>query len=87
MIGTLAFIKSFQLLYRHYVMNNSSRNKPEPTHKKTINLIFYITFIVWAIYGVAYLTNSNTKNSIYNLLDLVSKNIYGVALAIYLIYQ
>jgi len=86
-IGTLAFIKSFQLLYSNYVKNKSKNDEDKHTHKKTINLIFYITFFIWAIYGVAYLTNSTTKNSMYNLLDLVSKNIYGGVLAIYLIYQ
>lgn len=34
--------------------------------------------IVWSAYGVAALFDYNTKNIMYNLLDIVSKNFYGL---------
>ena len=33
---------------------------------------------VWGLYGVAAMTDLKTKNISYNILDIVSKNFYGL---------
>jgi bacteriorhodopsin len=45
----------------------------------TINyIIFFIFFIVWSIYGVAYDLKEETKNIVFNVLDAFSKCIVGI---------
>lgn len=45
------------------------------------------TFVVWSMYGVAAFFNPVQKNVAYNLLDVVSKNFYGVLVTIYLLSE
>ena len=45
--------------------------------------LFVAMFIVWALYGVAAAFPYKEKNVAYNVLDIVSKNFYGVFLTIY----
>lgn len=49
----------------------------------TISLWFYM-FIVWGCYGIAATQPFGPKNISYNLLDILSKNVYGVFLALYI---
>ena len=35
-------------------------------------------FIVWSLYGVAATFKPNEKNVSYNVLDIISKNFYGL---------
>ena len=44
--------------------------------------ILTFQFVVWGVYGVAALFEYDTKNIMYNLLDLVSKNFYGLIVTI-----
>jgi bacteriorhodopsin len=44
---------------------------------------FTIFTIVWILYAVAYLMSPIVKNSMYNILDLISKNAFGI----YLMYR
>lgn len=44
-----------------------------------------LTFAVWALYGVAAALPVDTKNIAYNLLDVVSKNCYGLFLFVYIL--
>ena len=46
--------------------------------------LFYFMSISWGLYGVAALMNITTKNTMYNLLDIVSKNFYGLFLYYYI---
>lgn len=66
--GFVAFVLAFRILYSF--TNSSTR------------WIFWIVTLVWSIYGIAYLFPASTKNVIYNFLDLVAKNFFGVFLAI-----
>lgn len=45
--------------------------------------LFGVTFAVWALYGVAALLDDISKNVAYNLLDVASKNAFGVFLVVY----
>ena len=49
-------------------------------------LIFFIMLFIWGLYGVAANFNNKIKNSFYNILDIFSKNFYGLFLS-YLIYN
>lgn len=54
------------------------------------NFINYFTFsifiFIWLLYAVAFLLDFETKNILYNLLDLISKNCFGIFLFFYLYY-
>ena len=40
--------------------------------------LFNFLFFIWGLYGVAAIMSVNVKNFMYNLLDIVSKNFYGL---------
>lgn len=42
--------------------------------------LFRFVRFIWALYGVAALTDNVTKNNMYNILDLFSKNAFGLYL-------
>lgn len=74
-LGFLFFYLSFKEIYDNYVGDNEI-NKG----------LFNFLFVVWALYGVAALFNFEIKNISYNILDLFSKNFYGLFI-FYIIYQ
>ena len=43
--------------------------------------LFWFMFIIWSLYGFAAMTRNKIKNTMYNLLDIVSKNFYGIFIA------
>ena len=61
------FYLSFNLIYQEYA-NKSILGKK----------LFIFLVIVWGLYGVAAMTDLKTKNIAYNILDIVSKNFYGL---------
>ena len=69
LFGTSAFAYSFYLIYDEFVGDNII-NKG----------LFYFMFIVWGLYGVAFLFPYISKNIYYNFLDIISKNFYGLFL-------
>ncbi len=72
-LGTIFFIISFGYIYQNYA-------------KYTLigKYLFYFLLIVWGLYAVAALLNNVTKNTMYNCLDIVSKNFYGLFLFYYI---
>lgn len=66
-LGTFFFLMSFQIIYNYYAKLDDD-NKP----------LFYFVFIVWLLYGIAYLFNYKYRNVSYNILDIFSKNFYGL---------
>jgi bacteriorhodopsin len=70
-LGFIPFAYMFKLLYRYTGTN------------KIANNLFYITFLVWGLYGVAAVLSFETKNTFYNILDLFAKNAYGLFLYYY----
>jgi len=47
------------------------------------HVVFYIFAILWSLYGVAYMLDEETKNLMYNVLDVLSKAVFGVILYMY----
>ena len=72
-IGSIFFLFSFYLMYDNYA-------------KYTLigTQLFYFIFGVWSLYAVAALQKTNLKNIMYNILDLLSKNFYGLFIAYYI---
>lgn len=48
-------------------------------------LLLTCVCVVWALYGVAAFLSYVPKNVMYNVLDILSKNVYGVTITIYLL--
>lgn len=66
-IGFLFFQKTFNIIYNHYAI-----------HSKLGLKLFYFTYIIWGLYGIAAMFQNYYKNIFYNLLDIISKNFYGL---------
>jgi hypothetical protein len=73
-IGFYFFYMSFRIIYNEYAYKT----------KIGVNLFKFLT-ICWSLYGVAALADIKTKNISYNLLDIVSKNFYGLYIYYYII--
>ena len=71
--GFVFFIISFTVIYQNYA-------------KYTLigTYLFYFLLVVWGLYAVAALLNDVNKNTMYNCLDIVSKNFYGLFLFYYI---
>lgn len=48
-------------------------------------ILFWVTFAVWGLYGVAAALDDVSKNVMYNAIDVVSKNGFGLFLFVYAI--
>ena len=69
-LGFIPFILMFYLIYENYAKYTSLGIKT-----------FYYFILVWGLYGVAAVMNYTTKNVMYNILDLFSKNFFALLLA------
>ncbi len=72
-IGFIPFAIIFKQLYANYVGTDVVSQR-----------LFYFVFSVWSLYGVAAVLPFAMKNTAYNILDLFSKNAYGLFLYAYL---
>ena len=70
-LGSAAFVASWTFL---------ARDLPDDALSTGL---FFAIFAVWALYGVAAAFPFAPRNVAYNLLDLVSKNFYGLFLLVY----
>ena len=71
-LGFIPFIIYFAIIYFVYIK----------TFNREYKLFYYFVFF-WGLYGITALLPYKTKNTIYNILDLFSKNFFIV----YLSYQ
>lgn len=67
--GMICFIITFSTISNNFVKCQKENEQ-----------VFTVFLIIWLLYGFAYLMSYKTKNIAYNLLDLVSKNIFGLYL-------
>lgn len=72
-IGSVFFVGSFKYIYDKYAYHTS--------YGKTL---FYVVAGVWALYAVAACLPIIAKNTMYNTLDIFSKNFYGVFIYYYI---
>lgn len=66
-LGFVFFFLSFKIIYEEYAI-----------HSKLGILLFKILFSIWILYGVAAMMPGREKNISYNILDIFSKNFYGL---------
>jgi len=67
--GSIMFLIEFFAIYYYYVKND------------VINkALFWFMFSFWGLYGVAFCFSYSAKNTTYNILDIFSKNFYGLFL-------
>jgi hypothetical protein len=69
-LGFIPFSLMFYMIYDNYAKYTSIGIKT-----------FYYFVFIWGLYGVAALMNYTTKNVMYNILDLFSKNFFALFLA------
>lgn len=65
--GFIFLLNTFSIIYKQ-AGSKSNRGK----------VVFLITFLLWSIYGIAFMMSTKIKNSIYNIVDLFSKNFLQV---------
>jgi hypothetical protein len=86
-IGYLPFLTYFKLIYDKYVRTDVLEKKNVSTeNKKQIRQIFWYFYIFWSMYGAAAYMPYKPKNVAYNVLDLFSKNFFGLFLS-YQVYK
>ena len=68
-LGTACFARSFYILYTEFAEKSVIGKQ-----------LFSILFVIWGLYGVAFLTPVVQKNIGYNILDIVAKNFFGLYL-------
>lgn len=68
-VGFIFFYISFENIYRNY------------GKKSERGLIIYKFLVfIWSLYGVGYILNAEHKNILYNILDIIAKNFFGLYL-------
>jgi bacteriorhodopsin len=73
-LGFLPFIAYFYIIYERFIRTTGEVN---PTSVK-----IYVYFLVfWSLYGVVAVLPYTIKNTIYNIIDLFSKNFFGLFLS------
>jgi len=75
-LGFIPFFLMFYVIYDNYAKYSSIGIQT-----------FYYFIIVWGLYGVAALMKYTTKNIMYNILDLFSKNFFALFLAYLVIHD
>ena len=78
LLGFIPFLIYYYMIFKNFVANNKS------TTCSGLNLFMYF-FFFWSLYGVAAFMPYYIKNIMYNILDLFSKNFFGIFL-VYIIY-
>lgn len=73
-LGFIPFLMYYYIIYKKYAVLTNNGLK-----------IFAYSFIVWALYGIVAVLPYKMKNMCYNILDLFSKNFFGIFLS-YLIF-
>ena len=72
--GFMAFAVVFYLMYKEFAH-----------HHKINEYLWYYMCSTWSLYGVAAVFPNVAKNTMYNMLDIVSKNFYSVFLTTYIL--
>ena len=68
--GFAGLFASFYIIYKDFA-SKSAENLP----------LFYFMFSIWSLYGIAAWFGVALKNASYNILDIFSKNFYGLFLS------
>ena len=69
--GFIPFLLMFGMLYILYI---------QPKYVFVNYLLFGVYLFIWSLYGFVYLLDEITKNTVFNVLDLISKCLVGLGL-------
>jgi len=75
-LGFVPFLIYYYIIYVNYAVQTISGNK-----------IFWYFFFFWSLYGVVAVLPYYIKNAFYNILDLFSKNFFGLFLSYIIILK
>jgi hypothetical protein len=75
-LGFIPFCMFFYLIYETYAKYTSIGR-----------ITFYYFITIWSLYGFSSILKYKYKNIAYNILDLFSKNFFGIFLASVLLYS
>ena len=89
LIGFIPFVIYYYLIYNNFVKSNTNTNTNTNNTQSNINttilkLFLYFVFF-WSLYGLIGFLPYYVKNTLYNIIDLFSKNFFGLLLS-YLIF-
>lgn len=73
-LGFVPFHIMFYIIYVVFV---------SPKYVFANQVLFWIYFIVWSLYGMVYMLNEELKNITTNILDLIAKCFIGIGLWVY----
>lgn len=71
--GSVCFVLAFQIIYDRYASKT-----------KEGKILFQVVFGIWSLYAVAAWQPVVRKNVMYNILDIFSKNFYGLFIYAYI---
>jgi len=72
-LGFIAFFTMFYVVFTTFILKYDFFNYT----------VFFVYFILWAIYGVAYLLDETTKHVVTNFLDVTAKGAFAIGISTY----
>jgi hypothetical protein len=85
--GFIPFFLYYRIIFNNFVSDDILNKKSVSLEdKKEIRGLFWYFFFFWGLYGLAALLPYSSKNTSYNILDLFSKNFFGLYLS-YKVYK
>jgi len=70
----VSFFIMYAMVFYYYV---------KPKYRLSNYVLYFMYFLVWSVYGIAYVLDEESKNILFNALDLISKGLIGIGLWIY----
>jgi len=81
-LGFVPFIAYFYIMYERFIHNATNANNATSAIINSTSMKIYAYFLVfWSLYGIVAVLPYALKNTIYNVLDLFSKNFFGIFLS------
>ena len=81
-LGFVPFIAYFYIMYERFIHNANNANNATSAIINGTSMKIYAYFLVfWSLYGIVAVLPYALKNTIYNVLDLFSKNFFGIFLS------
>jgi bacteriorhodopsin len=77
-LGFAPFIAYFYIIYERFIVN---ANNTDNTDTDTSMKIYAYFLVFWSFYGIVAVLPYALKNTFYNVLDLFSKNFFGLFLS------
>ena len=85
LIGFIPFTIYYYLIYNNFVKSDTNTSNTQSNINTTILKLFLYFVFFWSLYGLIGFLPYYVKNTLYNIIDLFSKNFFGLLLS-YLIF-